>query len=86
MSGENTYDETFFDMASHLVVEETDRLLDVHLAQAVRFLQMRREEGKRADVYALIEHFKADPRKRARGPMLAVYAAAVYRLLEAGRI
>lgn len=73
-------DDEFFGIANELVGEEVNDLLEKQLARVMEWRQMRQHDGEPANLMDLIKQVHRE--KNKRGPILAAYCAAMWRLLE----
>lgn len=73
-------DDAFFAIANEVVAPEAFDLLNKHLEGVVAWRQECLAEGKPADLRSLIVRLQNE--KNRRGPVLAAYAAAIWKLLE----
>lgn len=73
-------DEEFFDIATNLVEEEADDLLNKRLALVEKWARVREARGQRADFLSLHEQMLREP--SPRGPVITALAAALWRLRE----
>lgn len=76
----NQTDEQFRGIANDMMSDEANNLLNEQLDRVVEWRRRQREAGKPDDLMALIRQVHQEPNKR--GPVLAAYAAAMWRLLE----
>lgn len=73
-------DQEFAAIADDLVFEEANGLLDIHLARTREWVASQRAAGRQIELRALIMQLHGEPNQR--GPVLAAYSAALWRLLE----
>jgi hypothetical protein len=73
-------DKEFLAIADDLVSAEANDLLDKQMAKALEWVEQRKANGEPADLRSMIQRFHQEPNRR--GPVLAAYAAAMWRLLQ----
>lgn len=72
--------QEFAAIIDDLVSEEANDLLDIHLARTREWVAQERAAGRQLELRALIMQLHGEPSQR--GPILAAYSAALWRLLE----
>jgi hypothetical protein len=76
----NDTDAEFFDIANEMVSGEANAVLDRHLRRTAKWLDMRRADGRGAELRDLIQKILGEPGRRDQ--IMTVYATALWRLLE----
>ena len=76
----NDTDSEFRGIANEMMAGEANNLLDQQMTRVIKWRQRQKAADEPADLMALIRQVQNEPNKR--GPVLAAYAAALWRLLE----
>jgi thymidylate synthase len=76
----NDTDRAFRDIANEMMSGEANDLLEKQMARVLKWRQRQKAANEPADLLALIRQIQNEPNKR--GPVMAAYAAAMWRLLE----
>lgn len=73
-------DSEFRAITGDIMSEEANDLLDKHIARSRKWLAEKRAAGEPTDLWDFIKKLHGEP--NLKGPIVAAYAAALWRLLE----
>lgn len=71
--------ETFDEMMGGLVKSEADDLLDRHMERTRKWIEMKEAKGETVTLADLIKKLHGEPNRK--GPVVAAYGAALWRLM-----